>query len=328
MAFRYDKRFDKKYDLPLNGKMTKTNDEIKYIFDKSCVNENYSYKISYEAYYKYCYTFAHIIARCVGLEDDISDCLHDYFTFYLSGCNLEYPHINICMNVPGEKEDFVFVIKEKSSRNCYDYETGNYNNNFYDFDYAYIYINGQSEDVEYVNYKKIEGYDNSLLSEFCRNYYTGYNDYSYILLDDMNKKSKGSSVLEQRLIKYFGGCFTIISESKNEIKFTIDDFQFNEDYVYQNTLYENKHVNKDDKFYVERISANITYDKNLYYVKINECSALRKSLTLGSSGLPTGEHANIKKHKNKQTTENGVITALYDSYVVAGLKNILYELFE
>lgn len=337
MTRRLNYKFNENYDLPLKGKMTEINNEINYNFDKSCINKNYSYKISYEAFYEYCYKMAHFIAKSSGLEDEISNCLHDYFTFYLSNAHYEFPTIRICMSVPGEHDDFVFTFNEKSKRDCYDFENGEYNNNFYDLSSIYIYINNKSIDSDYVEYDKIEGYDTRKLDYFIRCCYKAYNDYSYILLDDFienskpSKLSKNVSKYEELLLLYFGGCVSIESESKDKINFKIKNFELDGSKAFNTVFIDNKKSTKFDyikKFDVKKVDANITYDKSLNYVKINDCSYNKLSLNYSDSGLPYFEYDSIKKRTKKSGTDGDAMNILYDTYVTTIIKNTLYEIFE
>lgn len=331
MRYRSDFRFDANYDLPLIGKTIDTKGGLVYHFDRSCVNHNYSYKISYEAYYKYCYNMALFIARVSGLKDDVTNRLHDYFKFYLSNASFEFPTVRISLSVPDQNEEFVFSFIEKSHRQCYDFESGTYNNNFYDFAYLDIYQNDCHEDLDYIDYSEIEGFDSSDLEYFCKNYYRAYNDYSFILLDDIKANSDSSSKFESSLLTYFGGSVSIISDSKNKIQFKIHDFEFDGDKAFNSAFMSNTEANKLEyirNFEVSDVRAIITYDKTLNYVKIDDCTYVRCSLTYSDSGLPYMEANNIGKRKALPTTDEDALRILYDAYVVNALKNIVYEIFE
>lgn len=321
MIFRTDYRFDKRYDLPLKGKKVKIKNQTTYVFDNSCINKNYKFKFTYESYYQYCYNMANFIATRCGLKYDVSDCLHDYFTFYLNEVLAVYPVIRICMNIPGQKEYFIFSFREKSQRDCFDFETGNYSDKFFDFSDVKIMIDDKICYSFNFDYNIINGYDSEKLSYFCQHYWAAYPDYSYILLDSMNENI---SKYEKELLEIFGCSLFIENETPQLINFSVDDFEFNK---YKGFI--NKSINElpyARDFYVEFISADVTYYKDLNYIKINNLTYKVNTVLNPEQKTKDPSKSKVKgKYKKNKISKDSIIKDLRESYIRIGLKNILYE---
>lgn len=328
MVHRFDYRFNREFDLPLMGK---PDSNLNYVFDRRCINRNYKYKISYEAFYSYCLNMAHFIAGRVGLGADLTTSLHDYFTFYLSDVRVEFPTIRICMSVPASGVDFVFTFSEKSSRQCFDDSTLEYNDRFYDISALYIYVNDYLMDIDSVGYSEIAGYNTADLEYFCRYCFYDYIDCSYILLDNLKGNRKGSSRYEVLLLEYFGGSVSVESETKSKISFDINNYEIDGFKAFNSVFMCNEDRGRLEylsNFQVSSVTASITYDKVLRYVKIDYCSCERRGVFLDALGLPYADYDTVEVHPKKPTTDNEVMVVLYDAFIKTALKNILYELLE